>query len=142
MNRYLLDSNGVNAFVNHHAPFAQRLRIVRERGDRIGTCEPVIAELYYGLEFSASREENTILLERGLTQIRCWPFDRKAAQQYALIAADVRRRGKTIQVIDMMVAAIAMTLQNCIVVSTDSDFLNVSGLKIENWSETLVEGNG
>lgn len=141
MRRYLLDSNGVNAFVNRHEPFVQHVRKVRERGDRIGTCEPAVAELYYGLEFSSSRDENTVRFERGLTQIRSWPFNRQAAREYARIAAELKRRGKIIQVVDMMIAAISFTLENCTIVTTDSDFSNVLGLSTENWSAADVEIN-
>jgi tRNA(fMet)-specific endonuclease VapC len=38
-----------------------------------------------------------------------------------------------IGVIDMMIAAVALALGNCTVVSADSDFLAVSGLPVENW---------
>jgi tRNA(fMet)-specific endonuclease VapC len=38
------------------------------------------------------------------------------------------------QQIDMMVAAIAMTLGNCTVVTTDSDLSAVPGLSVENWA--------
>jgi len=41
--------------------------------------------------------------------------------------------GRPIGVIDSMIAAIAMTLGNCRVVSTDSDLLAVPGLTVENW---------
>lgn len=93
MTRYLLDSNALNAFIGRRDPFAQRVRETRERGDRIGTCEPIIAELFYGLELSSSRDENVRRLERGLSQIRSWPFDRRAAREYGHIAAELRRRG-------------------------------------------------
>ncbi len=68
MRRFLLDSNAVNAFVDHRKPLAERVREARQRGDRIGTCEPVVAELFYGLQFSSSRDENTVRLRRGLSQ--------------------------------------------------------------------------
>jgi tRNA(fMet)-specific endonuclease VapC len=139
MTRYLLDSNAVNAFVDRHEPFAHRAREARERGDRIGTCEPVVAELFYGLEFSASREENIVRLERGLSQIRSWPFDRQAARAYALIAAELKRRARKMQVVDMMIAAIASSLQNCVVVTTDSDLSAVSGLTVVNWAAPAVK---
>lgn len=138
MRRYLLDSNAVSAFIDRHDPFVHRLREARERGDRIGTCEPVIAELFYGLEFSSSREENIVRLERGLTQIRSWPFDRQAAREYARIAADLKRRARKMQVVDMMIAAIAMSLQNCIVVTTDSDLSAVSDLAVTNWAASAT----
>ncbi|RPI87294.1 MAG: PIN domain-containing protein [Planctomycetaceae bacterium] len=73
--RYLLDSNAVTAFINRRSVFAERVRDARRRGARIGTCEPVVAELFYGLEFSLSRDENKIRLRHALTQIKCWPFD-------------------------------------------------------------------
>lgn len=34
----------------------------------------------------------------------------------------------------MMLAAIALTLRNCSVVSTDSDLAAVPGLAVENWA--------
>jgi tRNA(fMet)-specific endonuclease VapC len=40
------------------------------------------------------------------------------------------------QVVDMMLAAIAMTLENCVVVTTDTDLLAVTGLTVENWAAT------
>jgi tRNA(fMet)-specific endonuclease VapC len=39
------------------------------------------------------------------------------------------------QVIDMIVAATAQSLTDCIVVTTDSDLSAVPGLKVENWAE-------
>jgi tRNA(fMet)-specific endonuclease VapC len=38
------------------------------------------------------------------------------------------------QQIDMQIAAIAFSLGNCTVVSTDSDLADVPGLKVENWA--------
>lgn len=38
------------------------------------------------------------------------------------------------QVIDIMIAAVALTLGNCTVVSKDSDLSAVPGLAVENWA--------
>jgi tRNA(fMet)-specific endonuclease VapC len=38
------------------------------------------------------------------------------------------------QVVDMMIAAIALSLGNCTVVSSDNDLTAVSGLVVENWA--------
>ena len=37
------------------------------------------------------------------------------------------------QVVDIMVAAIAFSLGNCTVVSSDTDLTAVPGLTVENW---------
>ena len=38
------------------------------------------------------------------------------------------------QQIDVQIAAIALTLGNCTVVTVDSDFEAIPGLTIDNWS--------
>jgi len=38
------------------------------------------------------------------------------------------------QPIDIMIAAVALTLGNCTVVTTDSDLSAVPGLAVENWA--------
>lgn len=133
MKRYLLDSNAVTSLINHREPVARRVREARMRGNRVGTCEPVVAELRFGLELSESRDANMDRLRRGLTRLSCWPLDRKASEEYGGVAADLRRRGRPMQVIDMMLAAIALTLPNCTVVTTDTDLLAIPGLDVENW---------
>lgn len=128
MTRYLFDSSAVNAFVNHDPALMARATEARRRGDRLGTCEPVVAGLYHGLELSASRDANMVRLDGALRLIRCWPFDRAAAKEHGRLAADLKRRARPIQVIDMMLAAVALALRNCVVVTTDSDFSAVPGL--------------
>jgi tRNA(fMet)-specific endonuclease VapC len=134
MRRYLLDSNALNAFATRHSPLALRAESVRALGGQLGTCEPVIAEMYAGLELSVSRDANIVLVERSLRRLRVWPFDRRAAREYGRIAADLKRRGRKMQVIDMMVAAIARTLSHCSVVTTDSDFAAIPGLSVVDWT--------
>lgn len=133
MRRFLLDTNALNAFVNHRGGVPERAHEARLRGDRIGTCEPVVAELFYGLELSSSRDENTVRLERALSRIYSWPFDRPAAKEYGRIAAHLRRSGRPMQVVDMQIASIAISLGSCTVVSSDTDLLDVPGLTVENW---------
>jgi tRNA(fMet)-specific endonuclease VapC len=133
MRRYLLDSNAVNAFVNGHEPLSTRARSARLAGGRVGTCEPIVAEMYFGLRLSRSPDENVAQLERELRYLRCWPFDRSAARAYGRIAAELRRRGRPMQIIDMMLAAVALSLGNSVVVTTDSDLSAVPGLSVVNW---------
>jgi tRNA(fMet)-specific endonuclease VapC len=135
MRRYLFDSNALNAFCNRREPFFTRAKAAVSRGDRLGTCEPVIGELYAGLEFSASKDANLILLSRTLPQLSSWPYDRTAARQFARIYADLIRRGQIIQIIDIQLAAIALAIGNTTVVSTDTDLLRITGLSVENWME-------
>ncbi len=49
------------------------------------------------------------------------------------MAAELKRLGRTIQQIYIQIAAIALNLGNCTVVSTDKDLTAVPGLAVENW---------
>jgi len=133
MKNLLLDSGVVGAFINRRGDVFDRLQSPVRQGDRIGTCVPIIAEIVYGIENSASRDRNFQILQRNLSSLRIWPFDLSAAFQYGRIAADLKRHGRPMQVVDMMVAAVAQTMPNAIVVTTDSDFESIPKLAIERW---------
>jgi tRNA(fMet)-specific endonuclease VapC len=133
MKRYLLDTGIMADFVDRRRGVPGKVEQVQKSGGRIGTCMPVVAELFYGVEFSSTRDENIRRLRRALSRIVCWPLDRNAAEEYGRIAAELRRLGQSIQQVDIMVAAIAKALGNCIVVSTDADLKAVPGLTVENW---------
>jgi tRNA(fMet)-specific endonuclease VapC len=121
-------------FIDHRGSVATRVRGARMRGAIIETCLPVAAELFYGVEFSASRDLNRPRLVRALSRIKCRPFDRKAAEEYVRIAAQLRRIGRPMQQIDIMIAAIARSLGHCTVVTDDTDLSAVPGLRVESWS--------
>ena len=70
----------------------------------------------------------------GASDFRLWPFDRTAAEEYGRLAALLERKGRRMQVVDIRLAAIAFTLGNCTVVTTDSDPSAVPGLTVENWA--------
>jgi len=63
-----------------------------------------------------------------------WPFTLDVAREYGRLFAELRRIGRPMQVIDMMIAATARTFSDCIVVTTDSDLSAVPGLKVEDWT--------
>jgi tRNA(fMet)-specific endonuclease VapC len=90
--------------------------------------------LFYGAENSATRDANLRQLRVGLLGIRVWPFDRRAAEEFGRLRAHLRRIGRPIQVIDAQLAAVALTLGRCTVVSADTDLRAVPGLTVENWA--------
>jgi tRNA(fMet)-specific endonuclease VapC len=101
---------------------------------RIGIGIPVLGELWFGVENSASRERNTQRLLVALSDWTIWPHDVRAAQEYGRIATELKRAARPIQQIDMIIAAIARTLRDCTIVSSDGDFSGVAGLTVEDWT--------
>ena len=134
MIRFLLDSGIAGDLINRRHGVFERARQEVAKGNRIGIGVPVLAELVYGIESSASRERNMMALRSALTKLTVWPFDETAAFEYGRLAAELRRIGRPMQTVDIMIAAIARTLAHCTVVTKDSDLVAVPGLAIANWA--------
>jgi tRNA(fMet)-specific endonuclease VapC len=92
-----------------------------------------VAELFAGAEYSDSREKSLQRLQHALRRIVAWPFDRAAAREYGRVFATLKRKGRPMQQIDIQIAAIAITLGSCAVVTYDSDFGASTGLAVEFW---------
>lgn len=134
MTRYLLDSNALGDCIFRRRGVDDRVRSARAAGHKIGTCVPVLAELAAGIEYSATRDRNRDILYRNIALFRLWPFDFDAAREFARLYADLRRAGRTIQTVDLMLAGVAFALGNCTVVSSDTDFDGIPSLNVENWA--------
>lgn len=106
--RYLLDTGAMGDFINHRRNVDVRAREARGNGARLGTCMPVVGELYFGIEASATRERNL-----------------------------PKRTGRPMQQIDIQIGAIARSLGKCVVVSSDSDLKAIPGLSVEDWADDL-----
>ena len=134
MKRFLLDSGIASDYLNRRNSVTERAYRETAAGKKVGICIPILAELRFGIELSATRERNLDRLNRALPSLILWPFTESAAALYASIAANLRRSGRPMQVFDMMAAAIALDLGNCTVVSSDSDLWAIPGLSVENWA--------
>jgi tRNA(fMet)-specific endonuclease VapC len=135
MTRFLLDSGIASDYINRRKGVYERARAEVAKGNPVGIGIPVLAELASGIERSQTRDANMRRLKTALSALRLWPFDAPAAFEYGRIHAELLRLGRPMQVVDMMIAAIAFVLGNCTVVSADGDLAAVPGLAVENWAE-------
>ena len=134
MRRFLLDTGPAQDFVNRRHGVLERADAERHRGNRIGICVPVLGELWSGIEGSTSRDRNAQRLRNALSRLVVWPYANDAAAEFGRLFAELRRIGRPMQQIDIQIAAIALSLGNCTVVSLDSDLGAVPGLTVENWA--------
>ncbi len=72
-------------------------------------------------------------LSRLLQLVRIWPLTPATSRAYGEIANDLRRRGRALSQVDIMLAALCQEL-NLTLVTTDKDFTALRWLKTENWS--------
>ena len=73
------------------------------------------------------------VVNRNIGLFRVWPFTEDAART-VICMHNCARLGRTIQTVDLMVAATALTLGGCTVVTSDSDLSGIPGLNVENWA--------
>jgi hypothetical protein len=78
MRRYLLDSGVLNDYVRRRSDVVDRVKDATNRGIRVGTATPVVAELFGGAENSDSREKSLDRLRHALAPMVAWPFERPA----------------------------------------------------------------
>lgn len=136
MTRFLLDTGIAADYIARRRGVYHRARQAVMHGDRIGIGLPVLAELWYGVENSSTRERNAQRLRRVLPELVVWPLTEQSAEEYGRIATVLKRSGRPMGAIDMLIASIALSLGGTIVVSADSDLAAVPGLTVENWAAT------
>ena len=132
--RYLLDTCIAGDDIARRNGVHDRAREAARRGAVLGIGTPVLAELMFGAENSDKPERAKQRIELALPGWRLWPFDGPAAREHGRLAALLKKIGRPMQQIDIEIAAIALVLGDCTVVSSDSDLLAVPGLTVENWA--------
>jgi tRNA(fMet)-specific endonuclease VapC len=132
MAKYLLDTN-ICVFL-----FKEKYN-VREQLNRVGfeNCfisEITLAELMYGAECSADIEKNRTQINNLVHQIKIIPVF-NALAVYAKEKSLLRKSGKMIDDLDILIGATAIA-NNLILVTDNEKHLNrLSKIKIENWIE-------
>lgn len=134
MRRYLLDTGIMSDLMNDRCGVRDKAKAAWKRGDRIGTCWPVVGELWFGIERSSSRERNLGSLIRTLGEVLKWPFEDEAAKHFGRLRQELKKIGRVMSIVDIQLAAIAFSLGNCTVVTKDGDLSAVPGLPVENWA--------
>lgn len=134
MPAYLLDSNHLGLAVNRSSLVAQRILKARLAGIRVGTCLPVLCEIEAGMRQVRQKARYRRNLNQLLSQLRLWPMDTKTCRIYGDLYLDLRRRGRVLSQVDIMVAALAQQMKFT-VLTTDRDFEAVPEIKTEDWSK-------
>ncbi|MBL8824778.1 MAG: type II toxin-antitoxin system VapC family toxin [Planctomycetia bacterium] len=131
--KYLLDTNTAQAYLQGNKQIKIRSDDVNRQGSRVGISVTVLAELSAGIENSQTRDRNMVLLKQAMKSLYLWPFDEACAYQYGRITASLKRQGRLIGSVDVMIAASVIALSPYTLVTTDSDFQVIPGLQVENW---------
>src|SRR5260370_36907007 len=141
MAAYLLDTNHVGLAVDRASLVGQRIVGARLAGLRLGTCLPVLCEIEAGLRQVRQKAKYRLDLNHLLVQLRLWPIDLKTARIFGDIYMELRRTGRVLSQVDIMVAALARQMKLTIL-STDRDFEAIPAIRREDWHKTKGFGPG
>jgi tRNA(fMet)-specific endonuclease VapC len=133
----MLDTNTVSYIAKGHSK-AARSRMLNLEEDEV-VCLSVIteAEIRYGL---AKRPEAVALRERMewfLAAVKVLPWGRDEARAYGALRAKLESSGKTLENMDMMIAAHAIAT-GAVLVTNDKAFAQAEDLHASvNWATDL-----
>lgn len=102
-----------------------------------------LAEIQFGIAILPEGHKRTDLAERA-AELFSWfeattaSFDALAAREFALVAAERRKRGRPIDHPDAQVAAIALSMGCILATMNTKDFEGIDGLNVVDPSITLA----
>ena len=135
MNRsltYLLDTDTCIYLLNGNAQV--KARVEEEGVETLAVAIPTVGELYFGAY-------NSIRVEANLTRIQAFfsppgpvvlSIDDTAAHHFGRVKAALRRMGKPIGDIDLLIAGVAVSHKLKIVTNTTEHFERIPEITIEN----------
>lgn len=130
---YLIDTN-ICIFAIKRKP-AKVLELIKKRSkESIYISSLTVAELEFGVQNSAKKEQNRIALLKFLSIFKILNFDDADAIDYGRLKVDLRKKGELIGPIDMLLAAQALNKEFIFVTNNVKELKKVDGLRIEDWS--------
>lgn len=129
---YMLDTDTC-AFVLRRSSGVLLERIQQVPIERQVISMVTLAELLYGVLESSRKKANRAGVDAFVRHVTVKDWSRDAAEHYAEIRADLRKKGQMIGANDLMIAAHARSLDATVVTNNVKDFGRVKGLKLENW---------
>lgn len=129
---YLLDTNIVSYLLKNQFP------VLRSKFEAAGAAATAIsciteAEVFFGIAKKAGAPRLKIAAEEFFRVGTVLPWDSAAARTYGSLRAAQERKGRPLSTEDLMIAAHALSL-NLFLVTSDSAFTFVDGLRTEDWT--------
>lgn len=113
-----------------------RAHLTTHRRTDVYVCQPVIAEIEFGLARLPRSARKTRLRQRFdvfLKELLCADWTDEVSRQFGRVKADLETRGVRLEDFDAAIAAHAMALDAVLVTDNVAHMQRVTGLTVENW---------
>jgi tRNA(fMet)-specific endonuclease VapC len=128
----MLDTNTVSMIVRGGIPSVDRQLLLAAPDD---LCISAITqgELLFGLAKAPDATRIARLVHAALDRLAILPWTTEVAATYGDLRAEMRRMGRALGALDMLIAAHALSI-GATLVTSDSAFRHVPRLAAEDWS--------
>lgn len=133
MNRpFMLDTNAVSAFMHQNSAVLDR-RVAEAGKERLVVSAISYGETHYRLVMNPGARRLWAAAEYLFTTVTVLDWTLETSRRYGRLRAEMRRLGKALQPLDMLIAAHALEA-GATLVSNDRAFRQVPGLAVEDWT--------
>jgi len=130
---YLLDTNIISYWMRGDKKVIARIK--KHTPADLSLSAVTLAEILYGIAKSPmKKKERRLKIKQISSLLALYPFDEAAAEEYALIRAQLEREGRAISERDTQIASIAMAHKLTVVTHNIKEFGRIAKLKVEDWA--------
>ncbi len=130
--KYLLDTNVCIRYINgRSAQIRAKLPTIPLKDVFVSVITK--AELFYGSAKSQTPQISRLKQEEFLETISILSLNDDTIDQYAIIRADLEKRGTPIGANDLFIAAIALAHDLTLITHNTGEFGRIPQLKLEDW---------
>ena len=132
--QYMLDTDTCAFILRRSSPtLLKRIQQVPLQAQVMSVV--TLAELLYGVQTSSRKKANRTAVDALVRHLTVIDWSRDAAEHYAEIRIDLKKRGQRIGSNDLLIAANARSLGAVVVTNNVKAFGRVKGLEVENWMD-------
>jgi len=128
---YMLDTNIVSYAAGDVPSVQERLEELAATGH---VCISALteAELRYGLARKAPGKAKQAAIESYLAKFHVLPWSADAAKAYARLRVANEKTGKTLSLVDLLIAAHAVA-EGAVLITNDAQLAEMKGVEVERW---------
>jgi tRNA(fMet)-specific endonuclease VapC len=130
--RYLLDTSIASYAIKGNFPRV-REKLLKLPMSEVGVSVVTEAELRFGVARAAPARKLELAVEEFLVRVEILSWSSESAKCYAMLRAELERKGQTVGAFDLMIAAQAI-IQKAILVTNDGVFSRIKSLRVEDWT--------
>jgi predicted nucleic acid-binding protein len=129
--KYVVDSDTLIYFFKNNKKVVKKFSEINKKN--IHTTIINYTELLFGAYNSEKVEENLKRFKSFLKSIKILNFDKRAAENFARLKAELKREGNMIDDMDLMIASVCISNNFILVTNNVKHFARIENLTIETW---------